>query len=444
MSCSLCVTGNWCTIIDVVKQAAGVPGSTREDRVYNFISCTIDSVGWPVGMIFFSLTTIIPLYMRRLGAGDFAIGCVPALVNLLMFLTGTLVVRHLTGRKRARGFLIWVAMAERLALLPLAILTCFWWKTHPDWLIVTVFVCFMAYGLSAGFNQPAYWIVVAKVIPPHWRGRMFGYAGGIGGILCLVVERVLKHLLSGPGGGMPMGYTEMFIIGFVILMVSVMPLGFVREPPSQEAPADKPALFRDFQRLWRTDHEFRIYLFSQMAMFASTLAAPFYVLAAVHRLHAGPAMVAGYAAALGFSSMFGVLVLGWWSDRSGNKIVLLFAAVLAIGSPLGAMLATSPVQFYPVLVAMSLSASGLGLAGSNIVMEFAMENHHIALYSSFYNALSAIPRSLAPLIGGAIAYCTAGYVAGFALSSVLALIGLILTVRIQDPRRRVRTVKLTT
>ena len=81
-----------------------------------------------------------------------------------------------------------------------------------------------------GLNQPAYWVVVGKCVPAHWRGRLFGYAGGVAGVLGLGVERLLHPQLSGPAGGFPDGYAHIFLIAFVVMTVSCAAAGHVREP----------------------------------------------------------------------------------------------------------------------------------------------------------------------------------------------------------------------
>lgn len=414
------------------------PGESRQDKRYNFASCLIDSIGWPLGMIFFSQATILPIFLRRLGASDIAVGALPALLNLLMFLPGLLVVNYLGRRHRARGYLIWVAIAERLALLPLAILTPILAGSHPGRLLTLVFVCFGFHGLFMGLNQPAYWVVVGKTIPAHWRGRLYGFAGGVGGILCLGFERLLNHLLSGPGNGFPLGYAHGFLIGFAILLISVLPLGFVREPSSLRPERGERAehLLRESARVWRTNHAFRRFLYGQVALMAASLAGPFYILAAVNSLHAQPSDVAGYTAALGFAAAFGGLVWGAWADRSGNKVVLLASTALGILAPAGALLAPSAAVFYAVFVAMALSGAGAGITGSNIVMEFASEAHEIPLYTSIYNAVTAIPRAAAPLAGGLLAGATHGYRAGFVVSMILIAAAFLLTLRVEEPRKK--------
>ena len=47
--------------------------------------------------------------------------------------------------------------------------------------------------------------------------------------------------------------------------------------------------------------------------------------------------------------------------------------------------------------------AGIGLAGNNIVMEYAGTARDIPLYTALYNAVTALPRAAAPLLGGLLA-----------------------------------------
>ena len=201
---------------------------SRRDRRWNFAACLIDAVGWPLGAALISLQTIFPVFLGRLGAGNLAVGALTALYNLLLFLPGLGVAGYISRLRQARGYLFWVALAERLALVPLAALTLLWGRMHPHWLLATVFVCIGFHATMMGLNQPAYWVVVGKCVPARWRGRLFGYAGGVAGLLGLGVERLLHHSLSGPAGGFPDGYGHLFFLAFAVMTVSVLPLGSVR------------------------------------------------------------------------------------------------------------------------------------------------------------------------------------------------------------------------
>jgi cyanate permease len=417
-------------------------GAGREDRIYNFVSCLIDAIGFPLGIAFFSSTTILPLLLRRLGADDVLVGALPAIANLLTFLPGFLTVGYLNRRKRVRGYLFWVAIAERLCLLPLVPLTAAWGRTHPDWLIAAVFACLICHTTWMGLNQPAYWVAVGKTIPSQWRGRLFGYAGGLAGVLSIGIERVMSRFL-GPSGAFPTGFSQCFLIGFSILIVSMMPLGTLREPSlTQEEIEHSPddlgpaGLVRQMRRVWADDTGFRRFLYSYIAIQCATIAGPFYILHAVRDVHVSAADAAGFTGTMVFVSSFGGLLWGAWADRAGNRIVLILGALICAFAAMGAVFATTVAAFYAVFAALALGTAGTVLAGFNIVMEFAHEPRAIPVYAATANAITALPRALAPLIGGALASYLGGYGICFGLSAALSCFGALMALGIADPRRR--------
>ena len=410
---------------------------SRADKRFNFAACLSDAVGWPLGAALFSQTTILPVFLRHLGAGNTTIGCLPALYNLLVFLPGLLVVGHISRLPRVRGFLLTVAVMERFALLALVPLTLLWGRTHPGWLLAAVFGAISLHAGAMGLNQPAYWVVIGKCVPAAWRGRLFGYAGGVAGVLGFGMDSLLRHLLSGPSGGFPNGYAEGFLIGFIIMTVSCLPLGFVREPLGQPRTEDDPHTGhygRDAWYVWQTNISFRRFLYGQIALTLAALAVPFYVLYAQHHLHAGTGSVAGYTASLVLVTSFGGLAWGAWSDVGGNKNVLIASCGFAVAASVLALVAATPVLFYSVFIALALALAGAGLAGNNIVMEYAGSPREIPLYTAMFNAVTALPRAAAPLLGGLLADHAGGYKGLFILSAVLGLLALLLTLRAGDPR----------
>ncbi len=70
-------------------------------------------------------------------------------------------------------------------------------------------------------------------------------------------------------------------------------------------------------------------------------------------------------------------------------------------------------------------------------MEYAGSPREIPLYTTLYNAVTALPRAAAPLLGGLLADHAGGYQALFLLSAALSVAALLLTLRATEPRRTV-------
>ena len=130
---------------------------------------------------------------------------------------------------------------------------------------------------------------------------------------------------------------------------------------------------------------------------------------------------------------FGSLAWGAWADRAGNKIVLLAATLCALAASILALAAPGPLVFSGVFALTGLGMAGVSIAGNNMVMEYAGTPRDIPLYTALFNAVTALPRAAAPLLGGLLADL-AGYRVVFILAALLALASLILTRRASEPR----------
>lgn len=402
---------------------------TRRDKQINFAICLADAVGFPLGIAFFSTQTILPVFLAHCGASPAVLGALNGLSSLLILAPGLLIVGTLQRRKTVRLWLFWVAFIERLFLLPLAFLAPLWGKTHPDWLVIATFLGFCGHSLSMGFNIPAYWTAIGKTIPTHWRGRLYGFAGGIAGVCTLGTEWVLRHVVL--GSGFPGGYGIGFGLGFAILTITIIPFLFLREPDSIPAEGSVRAKNIDIAHLraaWQGDARFRRLSYSQVVFALTQVASPFLALYATRRFGEAHADLALYTAVSIFAGSVAALLIGWLADRIGNHPMVVFAGIAGAGGFLFALLAPSGGTFATVFVLWALATAGVDVAANNLMMELAGDATNIPTYSALYNLVRAVPRMIAPWLGGlAVAHIGYGPLMGIAAAAALGSLGLLIT-----------------
>ena len=402
---------------------------TRRDKQINFLICLADAVGFPLGIAFFSTQTILPVFLSRCGASPAVLGALTGLSSLLILGPGFLTVGVLQRLKHVRYWLFWVALIERLFLLPLAFLTPLWGRSHPDWLVAATFIGFCGHSLAMGFNIPAYWTAIGKTVPTHWRGRLFGIAGGIAGVCTLGTEWVLRHLVL--GSGFPGGFGLGFGIGFAILTVTIFPFLLLREPDGRPGEGAEPPAALSVAVLlatWRADSRFRRLSYSQILFALTQVAAPFLALFAVRRFGDEHADLALYTAVSIFAGSVAALLIGWLADRWGNLPMVVVACVAAMASFIFALVAPSGGSFATVFVLWALATAGVDLAASNLMMELAGHASRIPLYSALYNLVRAAPRMVAPWLGG-VAVGLIGYGPLMGVAAGAALLSLALLIR---------------
>ena len=204
---------------------------------FNLFAFLVDAGGYWLGMSLLSSQTILPFFVKELGGSDLLVGVIPSLTSL--YLLPQLFAAQMTERRVIQSkTVLGIAFLERFYLGMLAVVAYFLAKPSPG---LTIFCLFLLLGLNAltmGVNMPGYATMLTKTIPANKRGRLWGIAGGIGGIIALGGAKVSAWLLQ--TYGMPLGFTYCFLLGFVILMVTVVPLGFVREPEALHRPDPLP------------------------------------------------------------------------------------------------------------------------------------------------------------------------------------------------------------
>jgi MFS family permease len=136
------------------------------------------------------------LYASRLTTSALLIGLIPAIQNVGYFLPQLLMARQTERLSQFKPFILKISVMERAPYLVVA-LGIFFWPGAPEWLSYMV----LALGLglatfSGGVAGPAWNSMIAKVIPPQRRGRLFGVSQATGGLLGIGGAALSRYALS--------------------------------------------------------------------------------------------------------------------------------------------------------------------------------------------------------------------------------------------------------
>ena len=399
---------------------------------FNYFACFFDAVGFPLGISFFSHITILPLFIRALTDKTIWIGLIGAISNSGFFLPQLIAASWIERMPIKRRYVLRLAFIERLAIFAVVPLTIVLGASAPQTLLIVFFIAFIVHNFSMGFNGPAYFDLVAKVVAPNRRGRMYGVAGGIGGLLGILGAWTAKVLLE--RYEFPLNFSLCFLIGFVVLTVTVVPLGFVDEPPSP-AQARKSWLryIRGAGRIFRSDLNFRRFVQSQVFVSAFEAVLGFFTAYALDEMGATAGDVAGFTGVLMAGRMIGDPFWGYMADRRGNRLVLVINIALACGVISMAIWTRTVGLFYIVFAIASFNQSGISIPSFNIAMEFAPPQS-LPTYTALRSSITAPFRALLPLIVGA-AVTPIGYRPVFAVATILLSVAWVLMWRVNEPRK---------
>ena len=413
----------------------------ERDYRWNFAVMGLDYSLFLLGLSFASVYGVLPLFVHHLTPSNLALGLIAA-VRSAGFLVPPILVAGLVERlRRKKPFVVGTTVLERLPYLVLAVATPLLAGSHPTALLWLFFAMIGGGTLFGGLGMPAWLDLLARMLPADWRGRFFGLAAALGGLLGVAGSAGAAELLH--RFAWPAGFALCYACTFACLVVSFVFICLGREPaPAAATPAPHPAAASYWRRLptvVRGDRNFGRYLAAMALITLAGMATSFYTVDAKRSLHLTDAGAGLYSVVLLATSTIGNVLWGYVGDHHGHKRIVEGGAVCTGLAALLALLARDApwgtVGYGLVFLLVGLASSAIQLASLTFIIDFAP-----AAQRPTYIGLATLAQAPfacgAPLLGGVIAD-RAGYPAVFILTAVLAAAGaLIVLLSIVDPRMR--------
>ncbi|CAN5790181.1 MFS transporter [soil metagenome] len=412
-----------------------VEQSTDKDLRWNFIVNVWDEIFVLLGISLVSRETVMPVLVAHLTHSKLAIGLIPAIFALGMYLPQLLVANFSERMRYKKPYIMWVSgPGERGGYLLMGL--TIWWlaPTSPRLALVLFFVFLAMSATCIGVAMPAWYDMIAKVIPTHRRGLFAGVGHSLGALASVVAAFfagwVLEHVAY------PTNFALLFLAAFMAMGISWIGLSLTREPPSTTVKAHMPlALYlRQLPVILRKDSNYLRYLLSRTTIQLGTMASGFYIVYGIERFQIDGATVGLLTAALVGSAAIMNLVWGFVSDRRGHKLVLASAAFALVLAALIAWLATSQAWLIVTFILLGVYSAGDGVSSLNIILEFCAPADR-PTYIGLTNTLLAPVLTLGPLLGGWLAMTT-GYTGLFMTALIFASMGsLLMLLWVREPRK---------
>ena len=302
---------------------------------------------------------------------------------------------------------------------------------------LTLFLFFLFLTIaafSAGAGSPAWYDMIAKVIPVKRRGIWAGLGSGLGALMGIVgayfVGRILDIYVY------PGNFALLFVLAFVAIMISWVGLALNREPPSEIVKHPLPMLryFRQLPAIFRTNQNYRRFFISRTVIQFGAMSIGFFTVYGSERFALDGASVGALTAVLVAGQALMGPLWGLLGDRLGHKIVLTMAAFALALASLVAWLAPSQAWLFVTFFLLGAYLAADWVSSLNIILEFCAPEDR-PTYIGLTNTLFAPTIVLAPLVGAWIA-TVAGYPQLMFVSMTFAAAGgLLLAVWVHEPRR---------
>ena len=379
--------------------------------------------------------TFIPAYIYSLSGSEMGVGLARAAQALGQCLSPLFSASLIEHRRKVLPIGMKTGTLLRLQVLGIA-LAGFFLPVQSNLAVVCVFLGL--FGFFMGMQGVIFNVLMAKVIPVEYRGRLSGLRNALAGVTAAGVAYLGGSWLV-ETNALGNGYAATFLLAFVLTEAGLLMLVFIREPdaPSVRVRSGVAARLADLPGLLRTDPNFGVFLVACLLGVLGRIAMPYYVLYAKQTLAIGGRELGVLTAAFLLAAT--TLNLGWGvlADRAGYRVVFLASLVIWIAGTLALFGTATFASLVGVFVALGAGSGGFMMGQTNLVLEFGLRED-LPLRIGVLNSATEAMGVVAPLAGGVLA-TTLDFPAVFicAIAFKLAAVALV-TLRFREPRVRAR------
>jgi len=403
-------------------RASGDAGVTQPAKQYSrrsFLALVADFGVYGFGMSFVSSVTILPAFVARLSGSNLLMGLLTT-VAVLGFNVPQIFVTHYVEKMRTKKkFIMLYTLGERIPWLFLALFTVLMPGIGSPVLLFVFFLTYAAVNTSGGVTAAPWYDLVAKVVPEGRRGLYFGTGNFIATILG-VVGGVGAGLLIGTLD-FPLGYAACFLMAFLLTMISYVALWTVEEPESTVNNEERnfSQYLHSLPDVLRADSVFTKFLLATVVAGITTMGPAFLTAHALKAVESEEEVLGIYTAVYFASQVLSNIIWAHLGDTRGHVPVIAVGGLLGALSSIIAIFSHSVIGFCVAFALIGAYTSGLMVSWAPAIMELATDEKR-PTYLALAGVLRALPASVAPLLGGAIAD-VAGTMWIFAIAAIAHL-----------------------
>jgi MFS family permease len=402
----------------------------------NFIINVLDGSFYAFAISFISFTTVLPLFVKKIGGNNIAVGLIPVIWTVGFNIPQILMANYVRRKPYKKNLLLVTAFFQRLPWLMLGFFCWFVFDTAgSDIQLLIFFVCYALAAVAGALNLPGWFDLVAKVTPINVRGRLFGVRAILGALLGIIGGWITEKVLA--AYQYPYSFSILFFISFGVILISYAALFFIKEK-EPNAIVDKlhyAEFLKRIPSLVRYNTNYRNFLIADALLISALMADAFYALNAVNKFSLDDSYAGIFTIIMMSSIIAGNMLFGYAADRLGHKINLWLASVSALIACLLALASASLHVYYAVFAFSAFTATLIQVSRLTIIAELCSEQDR-PTYVAVTNMITA-PFILFGVVAGWIAN-NYGYNMVFILAGSFAFISsLIFGFKVKEPRRTI-------
>jgi MFS family permease len=420
---------------------------SNPDYRRNFICFVLDYIFFGVSLAFVSQTTVLPSFISQLTDSAPLIGLASTIQTGAWLLPQLIAASYLADKDRKKPYLLLPAALGRPVFWLLAGVLFLAGDRAPMLILGLFFVSLAIFMGTDALASVAWFDIFSKAIPPTRRGRLIGVGQVSSGLLAVGAGAVVNAVLGPQGPPFPHNYALLFFLAGLFLFASWLAMSFLHEPvkPTQGERLPWNTFLPKLLTVLKENRMFSLVTVVRLLAGLSGMAMPFYVVYATDELRFGVEAIGLFLSSQVVGSILAGFLWGYLNERFGSKIVIQCSTILGLASPLLALLiqpmgrlaGDSTIYVYSaIFLAIGALNSSFMPGFMNFVLELAPPKErstYIALTNTLCGSLLVVP-----FLGGWLLQATS-YPVLFAASIGGVAFGLVLTFRLEEPRRSVNS-----
>lgn len=384
----------------------------------NFILNVWDGAIFVFAMNFVAVNTVIPIYVKKIGGTNLAVGLIPVIWIIGFHLPQIFTANYVRKQSDKKKVVMVTALIQRIPWLFLALLSFYViHEVNAELGLVVFFAGFLFAALGGGMNLPAWFDLFTKIIPTHFRGRLFAFRVTLGAVMGIVAGYAVKQILDNIQ--YPANFSLLFGIAFFVTMVSYFFLAMIKE--EKQNVAAKAIHWKEFlmrlPQILKSEANYRNYLIADVLMILAGMANAFYTVYAFDKFDLTSGYAGDFTIVMMVASVFSSLLFGFLADQYGHRINLFFGALFTAIACVLALVAQSLILYFSVFVFSAMTLALVQISRLMIVAELAPPEER-STYVSLTNVIT-VPFVLSGIFAGWLADVF-GYTPVFVLSGFFA------------------------
>ena len=361
-----------------------------------------DGSMYAFALSFISFSTILPVFIQRMGGDAVAIGAVPVLWNLGASLPQLFLGQQKSNETFVKPAIVRYSVLYRSSFLIAALFIYFILEHIPVSLSVPIVLLFIFTITVLGSIPGPRWVnLFSKTTPVKLRGRLLAIRQLVGALLGVLAGSIIIVILSSIS--FPQNFAILFTFCFIFMFVSLYFLKEVKEPEEisgEEIIFTKIKKFDKAKQVIKENRNFRNYLIADGLLLMGLTSSAFFAVYAIERFRLPTSYAGSFTIIFMASTVLGNIIFGYLADISGHKINLMIMAALLLLASLSAIISINPLTFGSVFFFFALALSIQGISRIAFVVELSGEKDR-TLHASLLNSITA-PALLFGILAGII------------------------------------------